>query len=75
LLLSPWGKLFAYWTTRTLWDKACAAANVKDAHIHDIRAKSATDVKKAGVDSMALLGHKSEAVHHTLSKIEGNSCR
>lgn len=63
LLHTRQGKPFAYWTVRTLWDRACSAAMVKDAHIHDIRAKSATDAKKAGVDSMALLGHKSEAVH------------
>lgn len=63
LLHTRQGKPFAYWTIRTLWDRACTAAKVKDAHIHDIRAKSATDAKKAGLDSMALLGHKSEAVH------------
>jgi integrase len=63
LLHTRQGKVFAYWTIRTLWERACSGAGIIDAHIHDIRAKSATDAKKAGVDSMALLGHKSEAVH------------
>lgn len=57
------GKCFSYSTIRTYWDRAVAAAGVEDAHMHDIRAKAATDARKAGIDSMALLGHKSEAVH------------
>lgn len=56
------GKL-AYSTVRTLWDRAILRSEIENAHIHDIRAKSATDAKKQGVDSMALLGHKSESVH------------
>lgn len=57
------GKPFSYWTIRTLWNRAAAAAGIEDAHLHDLRAKAATDMKKTGGDSKALLGHKSEQVH------------
>lgn len=57
------GKPFSYWTIRTLWNRACKAAKVSNARMHDIRAKAATDAKRQGIDSKALLGHKSEAVH------------
>jgi len=57
------GKQFSYWTIRTLWNRATEAAGVEDAHMHDLRAKAATDAKKDGIDSKALLGHKSENVH------------
>lgn len=57
------GTPFAYWTIRTLWDRACKESGVENAHIHDIRAKAATDAKREGIDSKALLGHKSDAVH------------
>lgn len=45
------------------WQKTCKLAEVADANIHDIRAKAGTDAHKAGMDSKALLGHKSEATH------------
>jgi integrase len=57
------GTPFKYSTIRTLWDRAVKASGVKDAHLHDLRAKAATDAKRQGVDSQAMLGHKSEAVH------------
>lgn len=57
------GKPFSYNTVRTLWDRACSYAGIEDAHIHDIRAKSATDAKAQGQDSKALLGHASESAH------------
>lgn len=57
------GKPFSYWTIRTLWSRATEAAGVEDAHIHDIRAKAATDAKAQGLDSKALLGHASESAH------------
>lgn len=57
------GKPFAYWTIRTLWSRATEAAGVEDVHIHDIRAKAATDAKAQGLDSKTLLGHSSEAAH------------
>jgi integrase len=58
------GKPFAYWTVRTLWLRATTAAGIDDAHIHDIRAKAATDAKAQGLDSQALLGHASESAHN-----------
>lgn len=57
------GKPFSYNTIRTLWDRACTYAGIEDAHIHDIRAKAATDCKAQGQDSKALLGHVSESAH------------
>lgn len=57
------GGKYSYNTIRTWWDQATERSGIENAHIHDIRAKSATDAKKQGVDSMALLGHKSESVH------------
>lgn len=57
------GKPFSYNTVRTLWDRAVRYSAIEDAHMHDIRAKAATDAKKQGINSQALLGHKSEAVH------------
>jgi integrase len=58
------GKPFAYWTIRTLWNRATAAAGIEDAHIHDIRARAATDAKAQGLDSRALLGHTTEGAHN-----------
>ena len=58
------GKPFADWTIRTLWSRATEAAGIADAHIHDIRAKSATDAKAQGIDSRALLGHTTEGAHN-----------
>lgn len=58
------GKPFAYWTVRTLWERATKAAGVTDAHLHDLRAKAATDAKKQGIDSRALLGHTTETAHN-----------
>ncbi|MCK6412678.1 MAG: tyrosine-type recombinase/integrase [Azonexus sp.] len=57
------GKPFAYWTVRTLWDRAITAAGVQDVHIHDICAKAATDAKAQGLDSKTLLGHASKSAH------------
>jgi len=39
------------------WTKACAAAGVEDANIHDLRAKSGTEAQAQGHDPQALLGH------------------
>ncbi len=43
------------------WNKACAAAKVPDAHIHDIRSMAATDAQAQGIDPQALLGHTDAA--------------
>jgi len=64
LLHTRRGTPFTYSTIRTLWDRARTAAKVEDAHIHDIRAKAATDAEKQGQDSKKLLGHRSESSHN-----------
>lgn len=57
------GTKYSYSTIRTWWDRAIAKSGVKNAHMHDIRAKTATDAKKQGIDSKALLGHRSDSAH------------
>lgn len=37
----------------------------RDQPFHDIRAKTGTDARDAGLDSQALLGHTTEAQHQT----------
>jgi len=39
------------------WVKACAAAGVEDANIHDLRAMSGTEAEAQGHNPQALLGH------------------
>lgn len=39
------------------WTKACNAAGVEDANIHDLRAMSGTEAEAQGHDPQALLGH------------------
>lgn len=46
---------------RRRWDKACAAAGVLDAHLHDLRAVTLTEAKRQGIDATALAGHSSAA--------------
>lgn len=53
------GKAPDYRTVRDQWERACAAAGVDDAHIHDLRAKALTDAKREGHDAQALAGHSS----------------
>lgn len=58
------GAPLSYFTLYGHWRKACAAAQVENAHFHDIRAASATDAKAAGMDSKTLLGHTTESSHN-----------
>jgi integrase len=53
------GKTPDYRTVRKQWDDACEAAKVEDAHLHDVRAMSATWAKREGKNPTALLGHTS----------------
>lgn len=62
LLRGRWGGRVDYRSTRDQWERACTLAGVRDAHIHDLRAKSATDAKAAGFDPQALLGHTAPAM-------------
>lgn len=60
LLHNRRGKAPDYRTVQLQWQKACEAAGVEDAHLHDLRALSATEAKKQGKDATALLGHTNE---------------
>lgn len=62
LLHNRRGKTPDYSTTKIQWNKACEKAGVKDAHIHDLRAKSLTDAKQQGFNPQTLAGHTSEAM-------------
>lgn len=51
------GKAPDYRSVRTQWEKACKAAGVKDLHLHDLRAMSATRADAEGKNATDLLGH------------------
>lgn len=57
------GKPLPYSTVRGWWLKAVELAGVENCHMHDIRAKTGTDARKQGLDSKALLGHKTDQAH------------
>lgn len=57
------GKKREYSGVRGLFDRAKKAAGIEGVTLHDIRAKSITDAKRVGLDSMALGGHDSESSH------------
>lgn len=59
LLHNRKGKTPDYRTVRQQWDLACERAKVADAHLHDLRAMSATWAKRQGLDPQVLLGHTS----------------
>jgi len=61
LLHNRRGKPPDYRTVKLQWDKACAAAGVTDAHLHDLRAVAATWATKQRKNPTALLGHSSPA--------------
>jgi integrase len=56
-LLMKRGRPVTYTMIWKQWTKACKAAKVEDANIHDVRAMSGTEAKAQGLDSQALLGH------------------
>jgi len=64
LLHNRRGKTPDYSTTKIQWNKACEKAGVKDAHIHDLRAKSLTDAdaKQQGFNPQTLAGHTNKAM-------------
>jgi integrase len=57
------GEPLVYMSVQRQWNTASRAAGVEDAHIHDIRAKAATDAKAQGLDSKKLLGHAQDSTH------------
>lgn len=62
LLHNRRGKTPDYSSTKIQWNHACEKAGVKDAHIHDLRAKSLTDAKQQGFNPQTLAGHTNEAM-------------
>ncbi len=63
-LFHPRGKQtkYGYAAIRDAFDRAKAAAGVAGVTLHDIRAKSITDAKAAGIDPQKLAGHASPAM-------------
>lgn len=61
LLHNRRGKTPDYRTVREQWEKACKAAKVENAHLHDLRAMSATWAKRQGLNATLLLGHTTAA--------------
>lgn len=62
LLHNRRGKAPDYRTTRDQWERACQAAGVSDAHLHDLRAYALTRARQQGLDATALAGHTSAAM-------------
>jgi len=62
LLHTRRGMAPAYRTVRDQWEAAVARADVPDAHLHDLRAMSATAADAAGMNATALLGHSTPAM-------------
>lgn len=58
--VSGFGAMF-----RRIMDKAVREKGIDRFTFHDIRAKTGTDARDAGLDSQALLGHTTEAQHQT----------
>ena len=63
-LLHPRGKkkAYSYRAIRDAYSRACDNAGVKDATIHDLRAKSLTDYDRGHDDAQKLAGHSSRAM-------------
>jgi integrase len=57
LLHNRRGKTPDYRTVRKQWDDACTAARVSNAHLHDLRAMSATWAGRQGLNPTKLMGH------------------
>lgn len=58
LLFSRNGKPLSYYTVQSAYKAACKRAHVEGTTLHDIRAKSITDLSLAGGDATMLAGHK-----------------
>lgn len=55
------GRAPDYRTVADQWRATCKAAGVEDAHLHDVRAMSATHAKRQGLDPQKLLDHEDHA--------------
>lgn len=70
LLCTMRGQQYDYQQLNQWWIKAREEAGIQDAHFHDIRGKSATDAKRAGIDYQALLGHTTKAMSDSYIKLD-----
>lgn len=57
LLVQRNGKPYSYTAIRDQFSRACKKAGVEDAGLHDLRAKSLTDLDNQGGDAQKLSGH------------------
>lgn len=55
------GKQYGYFGVSAMFRRACKAAGVADFHLHDIRAKSLTDLDRQGGNAQTLGGHGSRS--------------
>jgi integrase len=64
------GRKYTYSGAYSAWRRACMRAKVKNAHIHDLRAKALTDAKAQGLDAQKLAGHATESMtaHYTKAR-------
>ncbi|UCV01732.1 tyrosine-type recombinase/integrase [Dechloromonas denitrificans] len=70
LLCTMRGQQYDYQQLNQWWIKARNEAGIEDVHFHDIRGKSATDAKRAGIDYQALLGHTTKAMSDSYIKLD-----
>lgn len=63
------GKKYTEGGFKSAWELIVKKSGVQDVHFHDIRAKSATDAKKLGVDHSKLLGHTSRRMSDRYVKL------
>jgi len=70
LLCTMRGQQYDYQQLNQWWIKARNEAGIEDVHFHDIRGKSATDAKRAGLDYQALLGHATKAMSDSYIKLD-----
>jgi integrase len=70
-LIHPKGKAspYSYSAIKGAYQRAVKASGVQDATLHDLRAKSLTDLKKAGGNPQKLAGHRLEST--TLRYLRG----
>lgn len=61
LLQGRGGKKADYKSVFDQWGRACKAAGVQDAWLHDLRAMAATAAKVQGLDPQKLAGHRAQA--------------
>ena len=65
------GRQYSYFGVSAMFRRACKKAEVNDFHIHDIRAKSLTDLHRQGGNAQTLGGHKNRATteHYIKTRI------